>query len=170
MAGDEVILGREEGLDVTIRDPEVSRRHTRITWQSGNYHIEDLGSTNGTFLNGAMVTGPQALQSGDTIGVGQTLLVFQSQIAATQAQPAPSPAQQPAPPPPAPAAPPQRQQRRRGRCLLWGCGCLILLGLLLVVLSGAAMLFFAEEVQPILDDLDIPIQLTMSYVAYLLAW
>jgi hypothetical protein len=164
ITGEEIILGREEGLGISIRDPEVSRRHARVSWQSGDYYVEDLGSTNGTFLNGTRVASPQPLRPGDAIGIGQTLLVFQTEAEATQAQPEPLPAQ-PAPPP---AVAPAPQKRRRGKCLLWGCGCLILLGLLLVILAAAAMFLFAEEIQPILDDLEIPVQLTMLYVKQLL--
>jgi hypothetical protein len=164
----EAILGREEGIDISVRDPEVSRRHARITWQSGNYYVEDLGSTNGTFLNGALVTSPQPLRSGDTIGIGQTMLVFQTQAEAVPDQPVAAPTY-PAPLPPSPAALPAEQKSGGRRCLLWGCGCLILLGLLLVILAVAAMLLFAEEIQPIFDDLGIPIQLTMLYVTQWLA-
>lgn len=164
----EVILGREEETDISVRDPEVSRRHARISWQSGNHYVEDLGSTNGTFLNGSLVTSPQPLRSGDTIGIGQTLLVFQTEADAIPAQPPTAPAYS-APPPPSPAAPPAKQKSGGSRCLLWGCGCLILLGLLLFILAGVGMLVFAQDIQPVLDELGIPIQLTMTYVTHLLA-
>jgi len=170
ITGAEAILGRDEDTDISVRDPEVSRRHARISWQSGNHYIEDLGSTNGTFLNGSLVTSPQPLRSGDTIGLGQTLFVFQTEADAKPTQPPPRPAYTaPAPPPPpAPSAPPPAEPKSGGsRCLLWGCGCLILLGLMLFVLAGAGVLIFASEIQSILDDLGIPIQLTMAYVAHL---
>jgi hypothetical protein len=177
ITGAEAILGRDEETDIAVRDPEISRRHARISWQSGNYHVEDLGSTNGTFLNGDLVTSPQPLRSGDTVGVGQTLLVFQTE---GDAMPAPPPAEpayaappppSPAapPPPPSPAAPPEEQEGRSSRCLLWGCGCLILLGLLFVIVVAVGSLLFAQEIQPVLDDLGIPVQLTMAYVTHLLA-
>jgi hypothetical protein len=166
ITGEEIILGREEGLGISIRDPEVSRRHARVFWQSADYYVEDLGSTNGTFLNGTRITSPQPLRAGDAIGIGQTLLVFQTEVEATQAQqPEPLPAQ----PVPPPAVSPAPQKRRGGKCLLWGCGCLVLLGLLLVILVAAATFLFAEEIQPILDDLRIPVQLTMLYAKHLLA-
>jgi hypothetical protein len=164
----EAILGRDEETDVSVRDPEVSRRHARISWQSGNYYVEDLGSTNGTFLNGTLVTSPQPLQSGDTIGLGQTLLVFQMTAKAIPAQPAAVPSFSP-PPQPSPTAPAAEQKSGGSRCLLYGCGCLILLALLLIILAGAAMLLFAQQIQPILDDLGIPVQLTMRFAASLLA-
>lgn len=162
----EAILGRDEEADVSVRDPEVSRRHARISWQSGNYYVEDLGSTNGTFLNGALVTSPQPLRSGDTIGVGQTLLVFQMMGEPIPVQPAAAPAYSP-PIQPSPTAPAVERKSGGSRCLLWGCGCLILLGLLLIVLAGVAMLLFAQQLQPIFDELGIPVQLTMLFVTNL---
>ena len=57
-------------------DIEISRQHARITRdQHGQYVIEDLGSTNGTFVNGARLSAPQVLHPGDTIEVGDTRLV-----------------------------------------------------------------------------------------------
>lgn len=113
-----VILGREEGVGITIHDPEISRRHARISWQEGGHVIEDLGSTNGTMLNGVPIAGPQRLAPGDMIGMGQTLLEFQWQpvvpapqppsmpVAATPPPYPSAPAWQPSPPTPAPARPP----------------------------------------------------------------
>lgn len=166
LASSTVTLGREEGLGISIQDPEVSRQHARISQQAEGYILEDLGSTNGTYLNGVQITGPQPLRPGDMIGMGQTVLVFQQ--ADTKAMPA-QPTTRPAPPPPSPAAEPAAQPQARGRCLLWGCGCLVLGGFLLAAVAVAAMLLFGEEIQPIFDDMGIPIQLTMIYVTYLLA-
>lgn len=165
LASSTVALGREEGVGITIQDPEVSRQHARISQQAGGYILEDLGSTNGTYLNGVQITGPQPLRPGDTIGLGQTALVFQQ--ADTKAMPA-QPTARPAPPPPSPAVE-LAEQQGRSRCLLWGCGCLVLGGLLLVAVAVAAMLLFGEEIQPIFDQMGIPIQLTMLYVTHLLA-
>jgi predicted component of type VI protein secretion system len=67
----EISIGREIGSDVFINEAEVSRRHARMTLQAGNYLLEDLGSTNGTFVNGQRLMGPRQLQPGDTILVGE---------------------------------------------------------------------------------------------------
>lgn len=70
-------LGREEGANIVLHDPESSRNHAKIGWQGGQFVIEDMGSTNGTFVNGIQITSPQVLAAGDSIGIGQTALVFQ---------------------------------------------------------------------------------------------
>ena len=71
------VIGREEGVTLVVPDSQISRRHAQISWLAGQYVLEDLRSTNGTFVNGARITGPHRLMDGDSIGVGQTLLVFQ---------------------------------------------------------------------------------------------
>jgi hypothetical protein len=67
----EISIGREIGSDVFINQAEVSRRHARLTLQANDYLLEDLGSTNGTFVNGQRLMGPRLLQPGDTILVGE---------------------------------------------------------------------------------------------------
>ncbi len=127
IAGNQVIIGREEGLDVVLQDPEASRRHARITWQGGRYVIEDLGSTNGTFVNGMQLSTPLALNPGDSIGVGQTALVFQMftpEVGPAASYQAPL-EQRPAHPPVAAPAPAQSNQFTQ--YVLYGCGCLLLL-------------------------------------------
>lgn len=75
----EISIGREVGSNVFINDVEISRRHARLTLLTGNYALEDLGSTNGTFVNGQRVTGSRILQPGDTITLGETVsLTFES--------------------------------------------------------------------------------------------
>jgi predicted component of type VI protein secretion system len=65
-------IGRE-GCDVNLMDPEVSRRHAEIRDQGGSLAIEDLGSTNGTFVNGARITVATVLANGDTVRLGNTV-------------------------------------------------------------------------------------------------
>jgi len=74
-AKQEAILGRDPNNDVSISDPEVSRRHARFIYQNENYLIEDLGSTNGTFLNGNRLSSPQQLRPGDVITFGESIIV-----------------------------------------------------------------------------------------------
>ena len=66
-------LGRGEENDIVVADPRVSRRHARILLESGALAIEDLESSNGTFVNGAAVQ-RQILAPGDVIIVGETEL------------------------------------------------------------------------------------------------
>ncbi len=79
LSGDTVTLGRDVGNDIAVNDAEVSRQHTRLVLQAGGYVVEDLGSTNGTFVNDIRITGPTALSDGDIVGVGETVtLVYEA--------------------------------------------------------------------------------------------
>ena len=75
-AGDEydlidgLTLGRGDTTDIRIEDPFASSRHARIVRQGDLLVLEDLDSTNGTFLNGEPLRGPQPLHSGDRIAIG----------------------------------------------------------------------------------------------------
>ncbi len=83
---DELLIGRHaDGAGRLADDDELSRSHARISLdRSGFCAIEDLGSTNGTFVNGLRIAGPQTLSVGDTIEVGGTTLVVRElPIAAT---------------------------------------------------------------------------------------
>lgn len=81
LAKDVVTLGRDVNNDLVINDAEVSRNHGRLTSQSGGYLIEDLASTNGTFVNGQRLIGPKLLNPGDVVGLGETIVLEFSYIA-----------------------------------------------------------------------------------------
>jgi pSer/pThr/pTyr-binding forkhead associated (FHA) protein len=70
---DELTIGRDITNRIVINDPEVSRKHTRLILQSGSYVIEDLGSTNGTFVDGQRLIGPHVLRPGETIMLGEKI-------------------------------------------------------------------------------------------------
>jgi len=72
---EETIVGRDLANDIAISDPEVSRRHARFMRKDENFLIEDLGSTNGTFLNGERISSPQQLRSGDVITLGENVVM-----------------------------------------------------------------------------------------------
>ncbi len=73
---DEMFIGREANNDITINDPEVSRRHARLYVQGGNMILEDLGSTNGTSVNGQRLTGPYVLRAGEIITLGEKITLL----------------------------------------------------------------------------------------------
>ena len=72
----EMFLGRDLNNEIVINDPEISRRHARLFVQGTSYIIEDLGSTNGTLLNGARLRPHErrVLGEGDTVTVGMVVL------------------------------------------------------------------------------------------------
>ena len=80
-------IGRNEGLEITLRDALSSRRHARITRTGNDFVVEDLLSANGTFVNGQKLAAPRSLQDGDRIVVGDTVLVFHVRWAAAAAAP-----------------------------------------------------------------------------------
>jgi predicted component of type VI protein secretion system len=111
-------IGRE-GCDVVLPDPEVSRRHAALRFTGSGVAVEDLGSSNGTFVNGERVSGTRALSDGDVVRFGNTEWelrgtanggagVGSPQVTAARAVPAPpaepATAQQAAPAAAAPAA------------------------------------------------------------------
>lgn len=73
LTGEVSNLGRDITNDIVINDREVSRHHLRFMRGSDGYTIEDLGSTNGTFINGKRVSGAQPLKNGDLVHLGETV-------------------------------------------------------------------------------------------------
>jgi hypothetical protein len=72
--GDELTVGRAAGCQVTVDDTYVSQLHARVFTRDGQVFVEDLGSTNGTYLNRTKVSGPMVMQRGDKLQVGNTVL------------------------------------------------------------------------------------------------
>ncbi len=76
LEGDQVIIGRDSSCTIAINDAEVSRKHARLSFQGGKYVIEDLGSTNGTFVNGQRLVSPVVLKSGDVVSLGEQIVLL----------------------------------------------------------------------------------------------
>lgn len=154
----EIYIGRDPSNDLVIGDAEVSRKHARLIWQSGGYILEDLGSTNGTYLNGQRLLGPHVMRPGEVIQLGENVsLVFEALYDpnATRLSPAAAAYQPSIPPYPSQAVPlptsaeplyampayplrdevPQELEPPKKTLPLWifaGCGCLLILLCLLV--------------------------------------
>jgi pSer/pThr/pTyr-binding forkhead associated (FHA) protein len=108
---EELVIGRQASEEGKLgQDAEISREHARIARSGAGFVIEDLGSTNGTFVNGRRISGAEILSPGDKIQVGATTLVVQVSVPSAAEPPAPeaaapdadtrSSAQRPMPEPP----------------------------------------------------------------------
>lgn len=71
---DAVVLGRSPEADIVLEDPYASEFHLRLTAKEDRLVLSDLGSTNGTYVNGRRVTTPVDLSRGDAIQVGKTVM------------------------------------------------------------------------------------------------
>jgi hypothetical protein len=74
--GPGLVIGRALACDITIDDSYASGRHARLYDRDGRVYLEDLNSTNGTYVNGARVSTQQLLRPGDVIRIGDTELRF----------------------------------------------------------------------------------------------
>jgi predicted component of type VI protein secretion system len=147
----EMVVGRDASNDIVINDAEVSRKHAHFYLGPAGYTLEDLGSTNGTFVNGQRLVAPHALRPGEVVMFGEHVeLTFEAATpdlnatfvggpALVGTPPAPShvPAFQEAPAfsgqvPPGPVepeeSPPVSEPKKKTKTwLLAGCGCLLVL-------------------------------------------
>lgn len=73
---EETLIGRSSKADIQIDQEAVSRNHARITNTTKGVRIEDLGSTNGTFVNDDVASGGRSLQNGDLVKIGRTIFKF----------------------------------------------------------------------------------------------
>jgi len=70
----EASIGRAAGCQITLDDTYASQIHARVFQRDGQWLVEDLGSTNGTWLNRHKVSGPMVLQRGDRLQIGNTVM------------------------------------------------------------------------------------------------
>lgn len=74
--GRRILVGRSPSADLRLEDPRVSRLHARIEMRDDGVYVEDLGSRNGTDVEGVAIHDPRRLAVDDEITVGQAALVF----------------------------------------------------------------------------------------------
>ena len=94
---DEFVVGRGGGSDVVLADPTVSRRHACVSPEGATAVVEDLGSSNGTFVNGERVEDPSRAAEGDEIRIGDSVL--EVRIGPTETQTLPGDTTEVRPPP-----------------------------------------------------------------------
>jgi pSer/pThr/pTyr-binding forkhead associated (FHA) protein len=158
----EITIGRDINNDITINDSEISRRHCRLLIAGDSYVIEDLGSTNGTWINDQRLAGSHQLVSGESFRLGDNVVLefglegFDEDATVASAGSA-KPAAQPTPPPAAvpakPAAPPPQQQyagqvaasppaekKKINKGLIIGCA-----GLVVVAICVTLVLFYIDR-------------------------
>ncbi|MBN1451247.1 MAG: FHA domain-containing protein [Anaerolineales bacterium] len=82
----EIIIGRDPNVDLTFPSPAVSRRHARLTRDGEGYLLEDLGSSNGTYLNGDRLVEQRKLKTGDQIRLGQAITLTYEAPATVEVQ------------------------------------------------------------------------------------
>ena len=170
-------LGRGPSNEIVVNHAQVSRQHARFIRQGGSVVLEDLGSTNGTFVNGVRLMARQTLSNGDVIGLGDTVTFtfYGPSVGAEDtvvARPGMQQASRPdtvlappsssaprAEPPPAYAAAPtpsyappptfeEPAEEKPNRTWLYvGCGCLVLLVVLACV--GVFVLDYLQMLPPI---------------------
>jgi pSer/pThr/pTyr-binding forkhead associated (FHA) protein len=75
---EELTMGRAAGCTVTVDDNYASQLHARVFQRDGMLHVEDLGSTNGTYVNGQKITGATPISRGDRVKVGATVFEVQA--------------------------------------------------------------------------------------------
>jgi pSer/pThr/pTyr-binding forkhead associated (FHA) protein len=138
----ELVLGREDA-DVTIDDPEMSRRHAVVRPTSGGGEVQDLGSLNGTRLNGEKIQDTARLAPGDELRLGRTVFLVEGtrSAGATVMGAAPEPPRAPTAPFGTYATPPSERSRRKiaSRTLtssFLSFGCVAAVAIALVIYFG----------------------------------
>jgi uncharacterized protein YraI len=136
-----LLVGRAPDCDVVLDDVEVSRHHARFYWRGVELVVEDLGSTNGTFVNGQPIRGPQILRQGDAVGIGGSVFAAQALPGLVPSYPRPPLAAIP----PTMAQPPAPAEGGSGLWLaLGGLGTLFVAGIVILILVVAAIWYFSR--------------------------
>ncbi len=90
LSSDETMLGRDPKCTLEIKSGMVSRRHARVFKNADEFLVEDMGSGNGTFVNGSKIEGPKPIKHGDRIKLGPVLLRFENNLGG-EVRPVPPP-------------------------------------------------------------------------------
>lgn len=165
LEGNDLTIGRDTSHAVSINDAEVSRKHAKMELRGASYVIQDLGSTNGTFVNGNRISGIQVLNPNDIVSFGENIVLMYEAVtdpnatmlssskapktAAGARKPVPAPAPAPAPEPaysgqvPAgpPAAAPVKAKKGGGKIVL----ILILVVIVCLILACVAALLWIDS-------------------------
>ena len=93
---DSITIGRDPMADISLNDPEVSRQHVQLTQTTSGYVLEDLGSTNGTFIDGEKLAPetPISLESGQTVSMGSGVTLLYETVK-PEPEPEPEPVVEP---------------------------------------------------------------------------
>jgi pSer/pThr/pTyr-binding forkhead associated (FHA) protein len=152
-----LIVGRGGDCDLVFDDPKISRHHARLSWQAEHWFVEDLGSTNGTLVNGIPVTGHgYLLNPGGLLSLGG--IIFQLQTSALKdTLVAPPPRSQANPPLFSAAGPSQPYAASQAHvpvsggtssCLAYSGASILIVGLILLALVGVAAWLLFSSLRP----------------------
>jgi hypothetical protein len=160
LEGAEISIGRDSACKIAINDAEVSRKHARLVWKENGYVLEDLGSTNGTFINGQRISAPYALKAGELVTFGENIVlmyeaafdadatVLSSAKVAKATAPVPKPAPAPIPVPvpvysgQIPAEPVEAQEPAKKKINIW---LIIAIAVLLVICACVAFFVLIDQ-------------------------
>jgi pSer/pThr/pTyr-binding forkhead associated (FHA) protein/tetratricopeptide (TPR) repeat protein len=132
----EVTIGRAEENDLCLAEPKVSRHHARVVKEGHTFVLTDLGSANGTLVNGIRLTAPHTLRHGERIAIGDAELTYQESGAAGEDTLA-GPVLVPAPP-----APSEPEGERRN----WVMVAILAAAAVLIVVGGVTLVVLAPDV------------------------
>jgi S1-C subfamily serine protease len=98
VGAEELVVGRDPGADLVLEDDEISRFHASFRrLADGGVELKDLGSRNGTFVDGALITEPRLLQGGEQVRLGETVILVEAPATAGAKRAAAAPAAASAP-------------------------------------------------------------------------
>jgi hypothetical protein len=84
LADSALVIGRDASAGIVLDDPEASRRHAAASVEGASVRVEDLGSTNGTFVNGERITAARTVSEGDRVRIGTTVFEVRAVAQATR--------------------------------------------------------------------------------------